>query len=80
MHFATNQTIEKWEEHRLRVKKHPTSLIKRTVETIGRDIAVLLWEPWNNRSKEIKQEGWNNRTQKTLSRCVSSSEVLHRER
>jgi len=22
------------------------------METIGRDVAVLLWEPWNNRSEE----------------------------
>jgi hypothetical protein len=50
------------------------------METVGRDITILLWDPWNNRSKEIKWEGWNNKTQKTLSRCLSSNEVFHKER
>jgi hypothetical protein len=44
MHFATTQTVEKLEEHSERVKKHSISLIKRIVETIGRDNVVLLWE------------------------------------
>jgi hypothetical protein len=47
------------------------------METVGKGIIILLWEPWNNRSEEFKWEGWNNKTQKILSRYVSSSEVLH---
>jgi tetrahydromethanopterin S-methyltransferase subunit G len=43
MHFVTTQIVEKLEEHQKRVKKHPTSLIKRTMETIGRDVAILSW-------------------------------------
>ncbi len=79
MHFVTTQTVEKLEEHQKRVKKHPTSLIKRTMETIGRDVAILSWLLWNNISKEIKLEGWNCRTQKTLSSCASSNEMSHKE-
>ncbi len=33
------------------------------METFGRDVAILLWEPQNNRFEELKWEGWNNRTQ-----------------
>jgi hypothetical protein len=32
------------------------------MEIVGIDLAVILWELQNNRSKEIKYEGWNNRT------------------
>ncbi len=54
MHFAAIQIIEKLKEHRYRVKKHFTSLIKRTMETIDKDIAILLWEPLNNKFEELK--------------------------
>jgi hypothetical protein len=49
------------------------------MEIIGIKLEVILWEPRNNRLEEIKYEGWNNRTKKELSRCVSSSELLHNE-
>jgi hypothetical protein len=30
------------------------SLIRRLVEIVGTDVAILLWEPLNNRFKELK--------------------------
>ncbi len=59
--------------------KHSKTLIKIIVEIVARDLVVLLWEPQNHKSKEIKYKGWNNRTQKTLSRCVSNNKILHNE-
>ncbi len=54
MHFVATLTVEKLEEHHQKVKKHSISLIRRTIETIGKDVALLLWEPQNNKSKELK--------------------------
>jgi hypothetical protein len=47
------------------------------MEIVGIDLAITLWEPQNNRSEEIKYEGWNNIIEKKLSRCVPSNELLH---
>jgi hypothetical protein len=49
------------------------------MEIVRRDVAIILWELRNNRSKQIKYEGWNNKMQKTLSICVSNNKVLHNE-
>jgi hypothetical protein len=32
------------------------------MEIVGIDLVVILWELQNNRSKETKYEGWNNKT------------------